>query len=497
MTADRGGTVGRTGRSVMDRAASLVAWVPLRVGALVLFALAVPQIYLLPEGTLDVALSTVAAILLAPTVAVWAWRHPGSRQLLRSALVYSVAGLMAIRIVAMLWSPDTGYGRLPVALLGQFLVTLVLLFGAASEDPGLLRRIQYAYWPFVMLQTLLVALFRVFPDVEDAYFRSIAGVFAGHNTVSGLFDVNRNNVLSPIKSGGVFINANVAGLFLGVSAMAAFAIWSRTRQRLVLVAGVVALGGVWLTGSKSGRMFSIVLPLAALGLYYGRRLSPAVRRYLLIGGAVAGVGAVALLALAGERFVTALREAFVQRTDIWGYGAEAFIDNPVLGLGWGGWQQGFAAYAAAHGIYNPNFPPHNVLLAAWASTGILGLALTILVFGAMLGLVVKALGRDPLFAVWTGAALVWVIIQAMGENTDVFGEIHLAPIVALLLCYLVHTVRQETERVTDADIWNRETSIIPAVRDVHPQPGYGDEDVPTVVYRTGPGGWRPGRHRRR
>lgn len=479
----------------MNRVLSIVAGVPLRVGVLVVFALAVPQIYLLPGGTVDIALSTIAAVLLVPTVAVRTWRNPGVRRLLRTTLVYSLLGLLAARILALLWSPDTGYGRLPMVLLAQFLVTLVLLYAAASEEPGLLRQIQFAYWPLVILEVVLVALFRVFPGVEDAYLHSIAGLFAGNNTVDGLFDVNRNNVLDPTKSGGVFINANVAGLFLGVSAMAAFAVWSRTRQRFVLVAGLVALSGVWFTGSKSGRMFSIVLPLAALAAYFWPRLKPALRRYLLIGAVVAAVAAGVLLAVSGGGFGSAVRVAFGQRTDIWGYGAEAFVDSPVLGLGWGGWQQGFAAYAAANGIYSPNFPPHNILLAAWASTGLVGLALTILIFGVLLWLVVKAFRRDSLFVAWAGAALVWVMVQAMGENTDVFGEIHLIPALALLVCYLIRPLRQEPERVEEADIWNRETSIIPAVGDVHPEPGPGHADLPPAVHRTGADRRRPGRRR--
>ncbi len=495
MTLGGGPSVEGTDRPVVNRIASLVAGFPLRVGALVVFALAVPQIYLLPQGTLDIALSSIVAVLLAPTVAVWTWRNPGSRRLLRSALVYGLVGLMAVRAVALLWSPSAAYGRLPVVLLGQFLVTLVLLYAAADEEPDLLRQIGYVYWPLVMLQALLVALFRVAPAVEHAYLSSVAGLFAGHNTVGGLFDINRNNVLDPTKSGGMLVNANVAGLVLGASSMAAFAVWSRTRQRLVLAAGFAALAGVWFTGSKSGRIFSVVLPLAALTAVYWRGLRPVVRRYLLIGGSAAAVGVAVLLAFGGG-FASAVRVAFGERTDIWGYGAHAFVTKPVLGLGWGGWQQGFATYAAAHGIYSPDLPPHNVLLAAWASTGLFGLALTILVFGAMLALVVKAFRRTPPFAAWTGAAFVWIIVQAMGENTDVFGDIHLIPIVALLLCFLVRSLRQETERVTHADIWSRETSIVPAVRDLHPEPGYGDAEVPAVVYRARRSGWGPGRHRR-
>lgn len=495
MTTGSAGRPAAESRSIMNRLLAVVGGLPLRVGVLVVFALAVPQIYPLPSGTIDIPLSTIAAVLLAPTVAIRTWGNPGVRRLLRTALMYSVFGLLAIRFLAIFWSPEVGSGRLPMVLLAQFIITLVLVYGAAGEEPGLLWQVQFAYWPLVMLEALLVVLFRVFPGVEDGYLHSIAGVFAGQNTVEGLFDVNRNNVLDPTKSGGVFVNANVAGLFLGVSAMAAFAVWSITRRRFLLVAGFVALTGIWFTGSKSGRMFSIVLPLAALAAYFWPKLRPALRRYLLIGAGAASVAAVVLLAVSGGAFAAAVRVAVGERTEIWGFAAEAFADHPVLGLGWGGWQEGFASYAAENGIYNPNFPPHNILLAAWASTGLIGLALTVLIFWLLLRLVVKSFGRDPLFVAWAGAAFVWVMVQAMGENTDVFGEIHLIPALALLLCFLFHPLRQEPGRVKDADIWSRETSIVPAVRDVHPEPGAGDEHVPPPVHRTGRGHQGPGQPR--
>lgn len=456
------------------------------------FALAVPQLYLLPRGTIDIPLSTIVTILLAPTVAVWSFRHSAARPLLRSMLMYSLVGLLVARLVAVTWSPDVSSARMPVVVLGQFLVTLVLLYVAVREEPDLLDRIQYAYWPLVMLEAFMVALFRISPGIEKAYLHSIAGLFGGQNTVGVLFDVSRNNVLAPDKAGGVFVNANVAGLFLGASAMAAFAVWSRTRRRFVLVAGCVSLAGVWFTGSKAGLIFSIVLPLAALTAYGSLRLSRVLRRYLLIGGTVAVVGTVVLLAFGRGGFAATVQAAFGQRSDIWGYGAEAFGEHRVLGLGWGGWARGFATYARVHGVYDPKFPPHNVLLAAWANTGLPGLALTILFFGAMLALAVKRFRREPLFVAWTGAAFVWMIVQAMGENTDVFGEIHLIPVVALLLCCLVQLPGEEADGVTEADIWNRETSAFPALRDVHREPGYGDAGVPTIVHHTGPGGWDPG-----
>jgi|GEM_PF-1876853 len=483
---------------MLNRITAAAAQVPQRTGVMIVFALAVPQLYLLPAGTIDIPLSTVAALALAPVVAARAWSTPGGR-LLRTALVHSVLVLLLARVAAFAWSPDPGDGRLPTMLLVQFLVTLVLMYNAAREDPRLLYRAHYLLWPFVVAQAVLVAVFQLFPDVEDAYLRSMAGFFAGQNTVAGLFDENRNNVLDPAKAGGVFVNGNVAGMFLGVCAMAAFAIWSVTRQRIVLICGLVAYLGVWFTGSKACWMLAVVLPLAAVAAYHWRtRTSARTRRILLVAVGAAAVPTVLLLALGGDGgFLGAVRTAFGQRTEIWGYAAEAFRDGPVLGLGWGGWFEGFADYARRNDIYDGTFPPHNVLLAAWASTGLLGLAATIGFFVVELRLVARAAAgdspRNAMFVAWTGAAVAWVCIQAMGENTDVFGDIHTVPVIALLLCYLVHPLPEEVRRVRQSERRDSAPPAVPAVRDVHPGAGDGDAHVPSGLRRPGPGAAGTGR----
>ena len=165
---------------------------------------------------------------------------------------------------------------------------------------------------------------------------------------------------------------------------------------------------------------------------------PARRRYLLFGGLFAGSGAILAAILANAGLRDAMVEAFVGRTAIWGFGAKSFQDTPILGLGYGGWDAGFPAYAAQNGIYR-SFPPHNLLLAAWSATGIAGLVLSLVFFVLVFRLVFRGLtGRtsiDRRFVAFAGAAVAWIFIQGMGENTDIFGEIHLIPVLALLLVH--------------------------------------------------------------
>ncbi|WFE50009.1 O-antigen ligase family protein [Micromonospora sp. WMMD1155] len=471
--------------------------------------LAVPQFYLLPEGSTDVAASTVVTILLVPGVLLAARRGSGV-ELFRLGLFRVLIALLVVRLLALAWSPDPRAGLPLIALLGQFVVTLTLMVQAVRQDDGLLRRIEPWYWPWIVVEALLVLVFRVLPGVEDAFLRSIAGLVSGQNTVAALFTGSPNNVFDEAKSGGVFVNANVAGLFLGVNAVAAFAIATITGSRWTRMVGFVALAAVPVTGSKSATLLAVALPASVLAVRrltrarragsgeplpsrHGSHRRPVGRRLALglVGTGVLGVvGAVVLAAELG--FLQALAKSFGDRTAIWGFGAEAFLRDPLLGLGYGGWDAGFAAYAREHGIYR-SFPPHNVLLAGWAATGLAGLVLIAVFFALTLRLAVRAVNtgghRHRTFALWATAAVAWTLIHGLGDNTEIFGDIHLIPILSLLVAYLVVGDRKESNPHATPHRRDPETSTIPAVRDVHSEPGLGDAQLPSLVRgpRPGPG----------
>ncbi|MEN3609490.1 O-antigen ligase family protein [Plantactinospora sp. ZYX-F-223] len=487
----------------------------LAVLATVVLVLALPQIYPLPRGSVDIALGTAVALLLAPVVLLAA-RGDLVRRLLRLALVRIVLLLLALRLLTLAWSPEPRAGLQFITLLGQFVVTLVLMSAVARGGTAPLRRLQLWYWPWVLLEAGLVVAFRLLPGLEDAFLHSIGGYFAGQNTVAALFGDNPNNVLDPAKAGGVFINANVAAMFLGINGLAAFALAALTGARRVRVVGVVALVAVLFTGSKSATVLVVALPAAAYGFHRLRRYAtPVLRRYLLIAAVPVGA-AVALLLTLNRGFLDAMLEAFVGRAAIWQFGAEAFRDSPLLGLGYGGWNLGFAAYADEHDIWRV-FPPHNILLGAWAVTGIAGLLLTVAFFVATFRLVARLLAVDgqarQVYVVCVGAALAWILVQGLGENTDIFGDIHLIPIVSLLLAYLIRPVTAESsaaessaaeespaaeeseDNVSHPDRGRRTTPAVPAVGDVHHEPGPGDAELPAVVRGEGSGP-EPAAHRR-
>ncbi|MFG3701486.1 O-antigen ligase family protein [Micromonospora sp. NPDC047620] len=480
-----------------------------RTAAFLLLFLALPQFYLLPEGSTDIAATTVVTALLVPGVLLAARRGSGVA-LVRLGLFRVLVALLVVRLLALAWSPDPRAGMPLIALLGQFIVTLTLMVQAIRQDPELPRRLARWYWPWVLVEAVLVLVFRFLPGVEDAFLRSVGGVFIGQNTVAALFDGSPNNVFDPAKSGGVFVNANVAGLFLGVNAVAAFAMAAVTRARWVRVVGLIALATVPFTGSKSATVLAIVLPAAVLAVRRlgsrsartartgadrrGSRRRPVtrMRRHLWVGLAAAGMlGAVAAVLLTADLgFLQALAKSFGDRTAIWGFGAEAFLRDPVLGLGYGGWDAGFDAYAREHGIYR-SFPPHNVLLAAWAATGLAGLVLTVAFFTLAVRLTLPVLaggneGRRVL-ALWATAAVGWTLIHGLGDNTDIFGDIHLIPILSLLLAHVIVGGGEESNDHAHAHRRDPAPPAVPAVGDVHPESSDVTAQLPAIVRGPGPG----------
>lgn len=483
-------------RRLAAEAAGAVSGSSPRAGAAILLFLAVPQLYLLPEGTIDVALTTFVTVLLLAGVLL-GFARGTARPAPHVGLFGALAGLLCVRLLALAWSPDPRSALQPVALLGQFIVVLAVMSAALRQEPHLLRYVQRAYWPWIVAQACLVIAFRLHPGVEDAFLRSVGGVVAGQNTIAALFGDSPNNVFDVAKAGGVFVNANVAAMFLGVNGLAALAVSAVTRARWVAAVGVAALAAVPFTGSKSATMLAVALPAVAFGGYrLGRATMPIMRRYLLFGAVAAGSGAIVLVLVLQAGLRRAMVEAFVGRAVIWGFGAESFRDSPLLGLGYGGWDAGFGQYAAERGLYR-SFPPHNILLAAWSATGIAGLVLTLAFFAIALWVVVRGgSGRptiDGRFAAFAGAALAWVFIQGMGENTDVFGEIHLIPVLSLLLAHQIRPVGEEAkDNAAQAHRRHPATPAVPAVGAVHSEPGAGPARLPPAVRGEGPGTDRAG-----
>ena len=397
-------------------------------------ALAVPQVFVgsttissLPLAQLWSLLMVVAVVLLAT---------PRVRLDLPLALLLAIC---ALTVLALLWSPDRRLGAVAVLRLASFVVLAVHATSLAARSPRSLDRALAVLVPALLVQALLVLAFWLSPAAEMRFLTSWLGeVVIGPENLRRLFTTSRDNVFDPAKSGGVYVNANTASMFLGAGACAVLGAAARRRSRGLALAGLAVLCAVPCTGSKTGVVLGLCLPLLALAL--PRALS-ATGRWLLPAVGL-GLGVLALLLL---RVLPRLVPSFAEqsgstmgtRQQLWQAAWAMFQEAPLLGQGFGGWQLDLAGIAGRQGV-PASLPPHNVVVYAWSQTGllcaVLVVLLTLVVLREHLVLVARAADRRQALDLSFGAtAFLWVFLHGMADATTFYGDPRTGVVLALLL----------------------------------------------------------------
>jgi hypothetical protein len=389
------------------------------------FTISVAGIY--PPATLLIGLATWPELLRWRRLAKW-------------PPVFFFLCLLLMHVVSLAWSPNVVLGIRNIIYLLPFLLMVATGYGLAQQAPRTVCWGLLVFTAVALFEAGLVCLFRLLPSVEDAFLHSgLARLFITPNLLEVLFDEARNNVLDPAKAGGFLTNANVASCFLGISAFVAWGMSSAYGMRLAFWSAMALLLAVFFTGSKAGAAVGVIL----FGVNYLLRKMLLSRltytRLLLVGVTIllATVGAAAMLsALSQSEFAQDSQQTFDTRNMIWLHAALQFAAHPILGQGFGGWEQSFVVYAANRGL-SEGFPPHNTLVCLWSQSGILAaiigvvFMLSVLRFGYQAMCVRNAEVRA--LAIGTTTAFLWTFIQGMGENWGIVGDLHMQPLLAVAL----------------------------------------------------------------
>ncbi len=366
-------------------------------------------------------------------------------------------------LISLTWSVDLQLGTRTIVYVVMFLAIFAAGLAEARRDPAFVLGL--LFWTLVLAlgQIAVILLFRLHPYLKISFFRFFsAGLFVNPDALAALFtSAGADNVLDPTKSGGLFINANVAGAYAGFMAATAFGLaWAYRRPRWY-VAAIIFLLGAYATGSKAAILCCGALGLAMV-VVTALRARRRAARFALIDLALVPLALLAAYFLdafkvgdSGQSFGNQAAATLRLRTLIWGYASEMFPQSPLLGQGFGGWQLGFTSYAAGAGI-PPNFPPHNLLIYMWSQGGMAALACGIGFILCILWFAARNLTsrRREVFGLSFGltAGLLWMIIQAMGENYSLVGDEHLEPVLALLCAFIWARLAEAkaTERVPAA-----------------------------------------------
>ena len=439
-----------------------------------LLVLSIPQLYVVQVAGFHLPLVLLLAVACLPVAVLRLVRlHvPGT---------VALAAYVLAQSAAILWSADPVLGVRSILFQVPFVVVLALtasaLNGATPEDP---RRWLRPYAVVAVGLAVMVICFRKLPQVEEDFLRSpVARVFVNPNTLSELFTINQNNVLDPNKAGGVFTNGNVAAAMLGISAVALAAYAETARRRRYLVAAALVWTGVIATGSGMGIILAVAAPVVHLAL---RPARPATSRVIAICALAAGLIAAQILGyvnLAPGKELSAN-----SRLLIWQFAAGEFLDHPVLGHGFGGWQIVFPEFAARTTSLRTTFPPHNAVIYLWSQTGIFGLLAGACVVVSLLAAVIRARASTGAGSQADSSATLvgfgWILLHGQVESFGLLGDEHLQPLLAVLIVLgmapvLRHPVKEEQSARDDprAERHRLPQPTPASIRGVHRRPGAG------------------------
>ncbi len=357
-------------------------------------------------------------------------------------------GIVALYTVSLLWSPTPKLGLQPIGYFLQFLVIFAAVVTEGRRDEGLIVRLLVVTLVMSLVEAALVVAGRLSAGIKFTFLLSpVAKWLVTPNIIDNLFTGNFNGVMDPTKSGGVFINANVAATFLGICACTALGLALHLRRRWLGVLGAILLSAVLFTGSKAGLMLAVAVPilmLHAISLRYRgwRNRLRMLMAAVVIGGAIGWLGPKAIHI--GETSAYAQLGTFLQksnmtlsaREEIWQYGAQAFKQHPLKGQGFGGWQKDFPRYARKVGL-EPDLPPENSIIYLWSQGGGLAalLALAFIYEVLTIGWRQIRIRSSPTFGLSLAmtAAYLWTFVRGMGSNDTLLGDIHMSPVLATLL----------------------------------------------------------------
>lgn len=379
-------------------------------------------------------------------LALWPEFIRGIRILVKWPPTLILAIILLTYIVSLLWSVDIRMGMRAIIYLWVFLA----IFAAIVLQ---LRRNERVVWNLLnitvllaIMEAVLVIAFRISPDLEMVFLHSdLARLFINPNVIDVLFTDGQNNVLDPAKAGGFFTNGNVAGAYLWIMAMVSFLLGEWKRLRLMYLSSVFLLVAALFTGSKVVILLIAVLtPVVFMPIFWhSRKRAPAFVIMILMIGLVSSLGILASLLfgdyhdIAQTSLLQKSDSAFDIRIQIWQYGIQAFPNSPILGQGFGGWQQEYPRYAEFVGI-SKNYPPHNTWIYLWSQGGLLaalmgvGFVLSVVICGVR-NLTHRTHMKSVSISVAMLAAYCWVFVHGMGTNFGLIGEEHMVPVLAVLL----------------------------------------------------------------
>jgi hypothetical protein len=427
---------------------------------LVSFIITIPwQVYFPLYGHIDLSVAICVLCLLFGLACA---RYVTLEALKSVSMAIWGYGLMltGIALASLLRSPDNlGEAANVLGRLGVgFLVLCTLhLIGQAEGSENNVSREAMGRCVLASAAPLGVVGFILFlvPELEDAWLRLIAGILIEGDTAQV-----GHNILALDRVGVVFMNANVAAVFWGMSMW--LALWMRQEATgwwriAYAILAVIFCVDILSTGSRAGMLALVCTVIGALGL---RMLSASSRfridrtawvNTVIVVLSLCFVLGIEFFGMKQHISLDAVNRAAVHFSDVANQteipGAEiseteharqiasdkvrlellassfaVIRKHPFIGYG--------AVDFATLG-FPMAFPPHNFLLLIWIYGGVGALLGVVMVFLVPSWACARRLSKDH--NMWLPlVVLLWVIVQAMFTNL-ILGELRIAMLLWIIV----------------------------------------------------------------
>jgi hypothetical protein len=429
-----------------------------RLAAATCLGLSVLQVYVVSFDVINISLFWLACLVAAPVAFSGPARH--------FTLMQVAIGLLALQLISLTWSPTPLTGFNDSLNLAMFMVMLGLGLKLGGKDWEGLMALLRLYCLIAVAQSVLVIGLRVDALTDfaltEAFLRGNLAQLVFEPNILSLFlggdgwgvDVNPHqinsmggiyNVFSPGKAGGLELNGNIAGAWGGMLTFLSLGLFDRQKPVRSGLIVLIHAASVIASGSKASLLLLGVVPILVAAL----RLSPEtigslkdrVRPWqviagggLLIGLIVAVIGHDKVWQLIsqhndyGRDTLNSTRSRQMLLTHAW----QALVPDWLGGHGYGGWVKTYDRPGSFDFPYK--LPPHNAFILLWTQSGIAAVACGV----AFVGLGLKAMydlfaTRRAGFALGAFAAYMFVVAQAMGENINLFTNLHLTAPLALII----------------------------------------------------------------
>jgi O-antigen ligase len=412
------------------------ALLPLTFVVATALVLSTVQLYTIPVAGVYLSGSHLAALA--------SWRAVGEPIVWRQSWFRACLAMLAVQAASTAWSPA------PVQAIRQLLYSAIFVFLVPAayhllqKNPARVRRAVTIGLYATLIEAFLVIVFRALPGLKIAFLTSgVSRFFLSANFMAEMFN-GAYTFADPGKSGGFLLNANVGAAFLGVSAMLAWGAARLFRSKWLMVVATVDFIGVLAAGSKAamGIGFLLIAMIYVLNILRAKQMDIAVAATICFGLVFAIIGGFVLAPLLmHSQYAAGSSETLQVRFAIWDFGFSVLKAHVLTGLGFGGWELKWPEYAFSRGL-SPFFPPHNAFLQLFVQSGILAPVFGLLFVFFCLRFAWRDIGSDDedhrRFALGAFASLMWIFVQAQGENYGLIGEVHITPLFAATMALLLH-----------------------------------------------------------